>query len=62
LEDSLHARFEESLDSRSVGGKGYGLSKVISAKLGAIEELLRRPMPAPPAVEADSMNMLFGDI
>ena len=42
--------------------QGNGISKVNAAKLGSIEALLCRPMPAPPVVKADSMNMLVQDI
>jgi hypothetical protein len=52
LEDALSERFEHSLDMRSVGGEGYGLTKEIHAKL---QELLERPaitLPRPPPTEA----------
>ena len=38
--DSIVERIEYSLDQRSVGGDGYGLSKIISEKLDQLIEKL----------------------
>ena len=62
LEDALSERFENSLDMRSVGGEGYGLTKEIHAKL---QELLERPaitLPPPLPTEAATLQEVVDGI
>jgi hypothetical protein len=62
LEDALSERFENSLDMRSVGGEGYGLTKEIHAKL---QELLERPAitrPPPLQTEAATLQEIVDEI
>jgi hypothetical protein len=45
--DALMEQFVKSLDMRSVGGDGYGLSKEINCKIGALLRLDSYPPVAP---------------
>lgn len=63
MENSIVERLENSLDQRSVGGDGYGLSKAINDKMDQLITKLTSPVALPPSPPDESLhNTLLGKI